>query len=200
MVGNDKEFGKQITKGAGWIQLSIAVVFIFLSHWATALSPSIFDAIIPIFSEVTLYKTHNALLGQSLCFQMKEEAPLARWSYNELGGGMGSSVICSISVLMVLSTHSFIYSLFIIFLNLPAKEKILEYFPWDLGQRPRSQQQLEVPDTVSQTCCALFICFLCLFLLSLSLVDKRWGKRAGDTWSCAPRALEGPLGVSADGI
>ena len=101
----------------------VAVVFIFLSHWAAALSPSIFDAIIPIFSEVTLYKPHNALLGQSLCFQMKKEAPLARRSYNELGGGVGSSVICSISVLMVLSTHSFIYSLFTIFLDLPAKKR-----------------------------------------------------------------------------
>ena len=101
----------------------VAVVFIFLSHWATALSPSIFDAIIPIFSEVTLYKPHNALLAQSLCFQMKKEAPLARRSYNELGGGVGSSVICSISVLMVLSTHSFIYSLFTIFLDLPAKKR-----------------------------------------------------------------------------
>lgn len=67
---------------------------------------------------------------------------------------------------------------FIISLDLPAKEKILDYFPWDLRQQAGSQQQLEEPDTVSQTHGARFVSFLCHFSMIFKFNRKK--DRAGD--------------------
>ena len=170
----------------------VAVVFIFLSHWATALSPSIFDAIIPIFSEVTLYKPHNALLGQSLCFQMKKEAPLARRSYNELGGGVGSPVICSISVLMVLSTHSFIYSFihYSLFSWIYLQRKDSRIFPLRLGTEAKKSATTEGAwYSESDMLCSLYLLPLPFSILFKFSRQKMGKARAGDTWSWAWRAL-----------
>lgn len=73
-------------------------------HWATA-----FDTTVPIFSEVTLSRPHDVLPGGLA--QEKQEAPLARWSRSELGGGVRTSVVCSISIPRALSIPSFTCSL-----------------------------------------------------------------------------------------
>lgn len=100
VIGSCDELGKQTIKGTGWIWLSqVVVVSISYSTGLTALYPAVFDAMVPIFPEVTLYYIpHDTLSGWGrLCSQMKQEAPSAWCSGSELVVVCGN--ICNLQYL-----------------------------------------------------------------------------------------------------
>ena len=89
MTGSCNESGKQTLKGTGQIQLSqVGVACIFLVHWATALSPAVSDAIVSIFSEVTLCNPCDALPRRWEALLSDEAKDTFGETCSELGGGV----------------------------------------------------------------------------------------------------------------